>query len=226
MKLTTSFLLIVAIGVLASCNGVGNFAPVVEQQQTSTPENSLLQSLLPAGIDPRASFMCTTPTYKPKQGPFIVFVANGKAKKTTFKSKPSTLTLWLELKIKKSTKPTPPPKTPPPATPSPPPMTKPTYFYYGQYTLAKAKQAGCVLLFTTQSGKPFAGSKFSGLIVGSPKIAYPTYYKEKLVAKGPVSIKISKLSASGGIGSATLKLQNGSTFDTAKITLTYRFAAP
>lgn len=164
--------------------------------------------------------MCTAPTYKPKAGPFIIFVANGKVKRGTFKSQSSPLTLWFAIKIKKSTKPIPSPST----SPSPPPMDQPEYFYFGEYTLAKAKQTGCAYLITTQSGKPFTGSKFNGIAFGAPSIAYPKYYKEKVIASGPVTVKLSKLSATGGNGKATLKLQNGTTYDTATVHLTYRLA--
>lgn len=225
MKLTTAFLLIAAIGVLASCNGVQNFTPVAQQPQTAGMTNSPLGSLLPAGINPRANGVCQAPTYKPKAGPFIIFIANGKAKKGTFNSAPSPLTLWLSIKIKKATKPTPPPVSPPPS-PTPPPMNKPTYLYLGEYTLAKSKIIGCAYLFATQNGKPFAGSKFSGLAFGSPLITYPKYWKEKVVAHGPLTVKISKLSASGGKGTATLTLQNGTTYDTATIKFTSRLSEP
>jgi hypothetical protein len=197
------------------------------------PENSLLRSLLPAGVNPRASGVCQAPTYKAKAGPFIIFIANGKVKKGTFKSAPSPLTLWVEVKYKKASKPTPPPPTNPPSgkpstapSPTAPPMDKPTYLYLGEYTLAKNKKTGCAFLFTTQNGKPFTGSKFGGLAFGDPLIALPKYYKEKVLASGPVSVKLSKLSASGGNGSAKLTLQNGSAYDTATIKLTYRLAEP
>lgn len=221
MKLTTSFFVILAIGVLASCNGMQNVAPIAQQPQTFTPANSLLRSLLPPNINPQAGANCTAPTYKPKAGPFIVFIANGKVKRGTFKSQSSPLTLWVALKIKKATKPTPPPSTAPSPTP---PMDQPEYFYFGQYTLAKAKQTGCAFLITTQSGKPFTGSKFNGLAFGSPLIKYPKYWKSKVIASGPVTVKLSKLSATGGHGTATLKLQNGTTYDTATVNLTYRIA--
>jgi hypothetical protein len=232
MKLTTSFLLIVAIGVLASCNGYQNVTPLAQQPQTSAPANSLLRSLLPPGINPQSGATCTAPTYKPKAGPFIIFIANGKVKRGTFKSATSPLTLWVAIKIKKATKPTPPPTTPPSGSPStapsptPPPMDQPVYLYLGEYTLAKNKQTGCAYLFTTQNGKPFTGSKFSGLAFGSPSIAYPKYWKEKVIASGPVSVKLSKLSATGGNGKATLKMQNGTTYDTATVHLTYRLSEP
>lgn len=221
MKLTTSFLLIVAIGVLASCNGYQNVTPPAQLSQTSAPATALLH-LLPPGISPRSGATCTAPTYKLKAGPFIIFVANGKVKKGTFKSQASPLTLWEVLKIKKSTKPVPSPSS----SPTSPPMDQPEYFYFGEYTLAKAKQTGCAFLITTQSGKPFTGSKFSGLAFGAPSIAYPKYYKEKVIASGPVTVKLSKLSATGGNGTATLKLQNGTTYDTATVKLTYRLAPP
>ena len=224
---TMLFILVVAIGILAACNGNQTFAPVAQQEpQTSAPARSQLQSLLPSGINPRAYGACTAPAYKPAAGPFIIFIANGKVKRDDFKSSSSPFTLWESLKIKKSKKPTPAPSGSPVASPTPPPMDQPVYLYTGQYHLAKSKQTGCAYVITTQSGKPFTGSKYSGLAFGEPMIKFPKYYKEKIVAMGPVSVKLGKLSASGGKGTATLKLTNGTTFDTATVNLTYRIASP
>ncbi len=228
MKSTTSFFLIVAIGVLASCNGIQSVPPIAQQSQTSTPGTSMLHSLLPPGISPRASGACTAPHYKPKLGPFIIFIARGKVKHGKFKSEPSPSTLWVAVTIKKAAKPTPPPTTSPsnPPSPTPPPMNQPTYLYFGEYTLAKAKKTGCAYLFATQHGKPFTGSKYNSFAFGDPLIAFPKYYKEKVVASGPLSMKLSKLSASGGSGGAILKLQNGTTYDTATVKLTFRLSEP
>lgn len=132
------------------------------------------------------------------------------------------------LKVKKSSKPTPPPTTSPSAVPSPtqPPTDQPTYLYIGKYTLSKNKQTGCAIVITTQSGKPFTGSKYAGLAVGTPLIKYPKHFKTTVVDQGPVSVKLTKLSSKGGSGKATLLLKNGGTFDTATVTLTSRFAEP
>jgi hypothetical protein len=228
MRSKISFLVIAAIAVLAACHGNQGFTPPTQQQQNSAPAQTATLPFNLPGISPRLSRMCpmgpTVPLYKPPQGPFIVFVANGKLKGNTFKSAPSPLTLWFEFKIKKSTKPVPSPSTGP--SPTPPPFDQPVYFYIGKYTLAKAKQTGCAFLFTTQSGKPFTGSKFAGLAFGEPQIAYPKYYKEKIIAMGPLAENLGKLSASGGKGSAKLKLKSGTLFDTAAVTFTTRIASP
>ncbi|HZZ01271.1 MAG TPA: hypothetical protein VFE36_17050 [Candidatus Baltobacteraceae bacterium] len=232
MRPAIAFIMVAAIGVLAACHGYQPFTPVAQTPQASAMADMQLRSLLPPGIDPRASGVCSAPTYKPAAGPFILFIANGNVKRGKFKSGASPLTLWVAFRIKKATKPTPPPTTSPsgspstPPSPTPPPQDKPVYFYLGQYTLAKSKQTGCAFVFATQSGKPFTGSKYGALAFGEPLIAFPKYYKEKVVAHGPVTVTISKLSATGGKGSATLKLGNGSTFDTATVNLTYRISEP
>jgi len=224
---TLSFLLVAALGVLVACHGNQTFTPLAPGEQPPGPASSQERALIPPGIRPRASGVCSAPEYKPNAGPFVVFFANGNVKKGTFKSSTSPLTLWFAFRVKKS-KPTPIPSSSPttgPSTipsPTPIPTNRPAYIYEGEYTLAKAKQTGCAFVFTTQSGKPFTGSKYNALAFGDPLIKYPPHYKTKVVAHGAVSIKIAKLSANGGKGTATLLLGNGNTFDTAKVTLTYR----
>ncbi|HKE35798.1 MAG TPA: hypothetical protein VKB39_00100 [Candidatus Baltobacteraceae bacterium] len=225
---TISFLVIAGIALLAACHGNQSFTPVAQPQQDAARIGGATLPFIPSGIDPHVFSGCTAPQYKPKAGPFIIFVANGNVKKDDFKSAPSPFTLWAAIKIKKSTKPTPVPSgSPSPgSSPTPPPHDQPTYLYFGEYTLAKTKQTGCAYLFATQSGKPFTGSKYSGLAFGSPTIKYPKYYKQKVLATGPVILKYVSLSSSGGKGTATLKLNNGSTYDTAAVTFTYRLASP
>lgn len=216
MRAKTSFLVVAMIAVLAACHANQSFIPNSQQQMPGF------------GFGPRAGAACTAPVYKPAAGPFVILVATGNVKRGTFSSKPGTETIWAEIKIKKATKPTPQPSTGPSSVPSPTavPTSQPVYFYFGEYSLVKKKQTGCAFLFATQNGKPFTGSKTGALAVGIPQIKYPKYYKETIVAEGPLSLKISKLSANGGNGVGILKLSNGSTFDTAHVTLTYRLAPP
>ena len=222
-----SFSAIVCIALLAACNGNQRLTPTA-QQQVRMPSGQTAAAAVPVNpfnVNPQAYGACTAPAYKPP-GPFIVFVANGKVKHGTFKSASSALTLWFEVKVKKSSKPQ--PSASPSSEPSPtaPPTNQPVYLYLGQYTLAKAKQSGCAFLFATQNGKPFTGSKYGGLAFGSPTIKYPKHFKTTVLDQGPVQVKLSKLGANGGSGTATLLTKSGGTFDTAKIVLTYRIAQP
>lgn len=214
MRPKISFLVIAAIAVLAACHGNQSFTPLAQQQQASART-------------PQSAAACNTPTYSARK-PFVVFIAQGNVKHDDFKSKPGISTLWFEIKVKRAAAPTPSPSGSPSTAPSPtaPPTNQPLYLYFGQYTLAKTKQSGCLFLFATQSGKPFTGSKTGAFTDGAPRVKLPKYYKERLIAHGPVNVAIGHLSATGGSGKATLLLTGGGTFDTANLKLTSRLAEP
>lgn len=230
-SLLQSLLVIVGASAFAvACSGPGNFAPSASQsngaQEPGSAQSDAIRSMLlehfsPDLVDRIASAASATcGTTLPVPGKYAVLFATGAIKGTTFNAN-SSASFWDYDSVKAGKKPTPGPSTSPTTGPSSTPSpTSPEYIYLGTYTTAKSGH-GCAILLGTVSHKNFPGTKYNAVGIGSPNVGakYPVF---KIISMGPLALTITKLSATGGKGTATLQNSGGGSFDTGTVTLTSR----
>lgn len=155
---------------------------------------------------------CTAP-YVNVPGDYIVVESGGNFRNGRYVSS-GTFSTWNEVRYEAG-------GSIPTASPKPP---VPEYVYYGTYSLDKHRQKGCAFLFVSQNGQPFPGLTDNALTSGAP-IVKVHFHVKVLPQEGPLSVRLDRLSASGGTGSMTLT-QGGSVYDTGKIDLVGRAALP
>jgi hypothetical protein len=214
-----TFVLLFAAGVLAACQSSPNsYLP----QSGGSPAYSspALSAHWPLGGPmPEAASLCNVhPVHVP--GKHIVLIANGTLKGSTF----TTLAgggFWF---LEPYTVGTPGPTPTPGVTPTP--GGPPEWIYYGTYTLKHKHESGCALLIATQSGKPFKKSKANAIGLGTVVTRQKWVNIGLYTALGPLTMKITGISATGGHGSASLKTRKGAKYDTATITLVGRISSP
>ncbi len=168
---------------------------------------------------------CTAPVGK-IPGQYTSFLATGNVKGTTFTSTSGYSLYFVANYVKATPVPTTSPSTGPTTSPtSRPTAPPPEYFYYGTFTLKKGA-GGCVYLIATVSQKPPKGSKTNAAGLGFPNLKGTYRSKYPLVAEGPLDLKVSGLSASGGSGPLTLLKKTGGTYNTGIVKLTGRMKLP
>lgn len=193
---------IAAGGLFAECASSTNPTPIVAYSAAHASSN------VPAG----SSIKCTAP-YAKVPGEYIVLESVGNFHNGRYASS-AEFSSWTEVRYESG-------GTRPTASPSPP---APEYAYYGTYKLDKHKQAGCAFLFVTQSGQPFPGLTENALTSGAP-IVKVHFHVKVLTQQGPLSVRFTKITASGGKGSMTLT-QGGVAYDTGTIDLVGRASVP
>ena len=201
---------------LASCRGSNvSYTPststLANTQSVSSDQSDEMQ--LPT-LDASIAPFCET---APVPGTYVNIVAIGNVHDGTFTPAPGLFNgFWVRARYTATASPSP--------RPTRTPAHVPYYFYVGTFTDKHDKvvdTVGCATLVTTQNGSALPHIKYNGTNVDGPKFAHNVKAVFLNFPKPVTRLKISNLSASGGIG--TYVLSDGST---GVIKFTHRYVLP
>lgn len=218
------FSLVAVAAISVACHGNAPFTPALSpsaSSQAASDQSYVSTSDLPESV--RQPLEDAGVTKLPKcpakpvgvPGTMWVLVGLGNVSGTTFTAV-SSASLWAEYTLAKATKP---PSPSPTGSPTSLPTSQPVYFYYGTFTL-KTGGNGCAYFVTTKSGQSLTQS-YNGEDIGY-QLVKAKYYKSTVMNYGHLTMKIKKLSASGGKGVFVLKTTSGATVNKGTIKLVGR----
>jgi hypothetical protein len=214
----TGLVALTAAAVLVACQSNASFTPSSAVSGDAAPASLALAAH--ATVPPCTAKQSTLP------GAYVTMFMYGAVTKNNFGD--SGFNGWSEVNlVAGKTPPTPPPSA------TPPPM----YVYYGTYALRKHKQAGCITLQTTVSGKPYFIATYgvvNAYSSGGPLI--PKGYKVKsVIVQGQLDnvnkkheFGIDGLKASGSKATFALgpAIPGNPNFDTVTVTFKGRVLIP